>query len=547
MHRPPLRARLDVPSLHRSQEEGVFEEVMPMEVATRESTMEWVDGVGWGTRYPILGDRVSGGGWAEREFVSHEPVAGRGAKEGHCTSDAGSVRSVGGGERRAELARRREERRLQREREEEDLRRQEDEELENADRASRAGSQLTEGALRVHNVQSRKDAERRLREIEHERELLLALTTKMQLEEDATDVFPTTFGSARQAPLLATLPLPHPFPHASQAGVTLIPPVRVAELSQKVKVSPPKPWKGSFVQAERDGWIRSAKGYLAGIGIGLKDRIDEELAPHAYYIVRGLMSSEAPTSGVGVSPQQWFDSVASRSPWQSAAEVFSAIEDFWVDDLALDRSVAAFRAARQKNLRAREFGALVESLAVACVGRYLSDDDRKEVFLHGLIVSTREYVDTQIRQLARQGRSTSFLQAVAIASDLDGRGASTSTQGLGKSAAKSSPSPNPTAMPTDGKRRSSSLRNWVDEATKWQQDHPMGKKAEWYRPTGPNAKVVAPSLRCYNCSKKGVHYSNNCDDPRVTPWAAKPLAAAVQVNLSDLPVVDEGEGKAGDE
>jgi hypothetical protein len=451
------------------------------------------------------------------------PLAQEKIDDGVSTSS--SVVSAGGLARRATLTQRREARRIQFLKEEEELRLEEERELEMADKESEiAGGRLTEGALRVHATTTCEDVEKRLHELEEERKLLTLKRASLKANKDMKA------DPSFQIPPLIKKSLP----------------LVMAELSHKIKMAPPKPWKGSFIQAERDGWIRTAKGYLAGIGLQIDAHLDEDLAPLPFHIIRGLMSSETPSTGV--SPQQWFDSRNLTSPWHTAAEVFKAIKEFWVDEWALERAVSTFRAAKQKTLRAREFGALVESLAVACVGRHLTDDDRKEVFLNGLHQTTREYVETLIRQQARQGMGTSFSQVVSMASDLDGRHLTSSGTGTlpstkfpaAKSFFQSSPS-----KPSDAK--AISTRKWIEQAIRWQKEHPMNLKAEWYHTLSPNSKPAPSTLQCYNCSKIGQHYSTNCNKDRVDPQAVTPIVTALKVNRSDFMIETALEGKASDE
>lgn len=54
--------------------------------------------------------------------------------------------------------------------------------------------------------------------------------------------------------------------------------LKVAEVSHKIKISPPKPWKGTYNQLEQDGWIRTVKGYLVSVGLDVLGLIVEDLA-----------------------------------------------------------------------------------------------------------------------------------------------------------------------------------------------------------------------------------------------------------------------------
>ena len=182
----------------------------------------------------------------------------------------------------------------------------------------------------------------------------------------------------------------------------------------------PKPWKGSFSHPDRELWIKSACGFLAGIGLAQDEQLTDstERGTQAHSIVRSLMSSDPPTSGV--SPMQSFDAKDSRQPFPTPTDLLNAMRRFWVDDHALDRAIDLFQATRQGSLRAREFGAAVESLASACVGRDFVDKDLCDVFRRGLNVHVREHVKLQVRMRLRQDKPSNFSTLVNMAADRDG-------------------------------------------------------------------------------------------------------------------------------
>jgi hypothetical protein len=308
-------------------------------------------------------------------------------------SVAGSAVSVGAQRRREELLKVQCTHKEQHEQEEQELREQEEKELEMAEiESQRGGIPLTEGALFALNATSPEQVQARLRDLKREREALLGMAQSFVAND------PPALGPARMIP-------PHRCPtvirspkieekrdfqrYSAAQGLHF----RVAEPFSKVKLPPPKPWKGSFVQSERDGWIQSAEGYFVGIGIFPKDRIDKILAPAAYHIVQSTMSDALSSSGFGISVQQWFDSQNLTMPWETTTHLVTAMREFWVDDTAVERAVIAFRAARQGYLRAHEFGASVQALAVACHGRIFTEEDKKEVFLLGLKQGVKEYVE----------------------------------------------------------------------------------------------------------------------------------------------------------
>jgi hypothetical protein len=381
-------------------------------------------------------------------------------------------------------------------------------------------------------------ARRHLAEIEHERHSLIRAIDTLALapkQEDAPS-------DAQHLLEEDTLPVP------------LAPDGRqIAKLSVKLKVTAPHLWKGSFKRPERDGWIRSAKGYFAAIGLNLDAALSEELTPLPYHTVRELMSPDAPSTGV--SPQQWFDNRNIRVPWKSAREILHAIADYWVDDDAEERALKEFRSARQRSLRAREFGALVEALAACCTERSLTALDKREVFLEGLNPATRDYVDMQMRQRKRDGKTSDFNAIVAIAADLDvrhssgrlGTGPSPPSAGTPQTKRSSAPTTNSShpgneLAPTTTQPRVNKGRptpeEWLTAAREFQDRYPMDKKSEWTQTatSAGRGRPAPPSLQCYNCGQLG-HYSRACTNGRISPKSAPIILAAVN-QLSDLPSSD---------
>lgn len=156
----------------------------------------------------------------------------------------------------------------------------------------------------------------------------------------------------------------------------------LATTSFKVKVKEPEKWKGRYDHVEREAWIRTDEGFLANVGFGLTARISRSSTPYPHYLLRSLFSSDATN---GLSALAWFDAVDQQTPFTSAKQVLEAVRAHWRDDLAGDAALDSYRGAKQGSLRARDFGARVETLAASAsaFGQSFSEADRMSTFTQG--------------------------------------------------------------------------------------------------------------------------------------------------------------------
>ncbi|GAA5881307.1 hypothetical protein JCM1840_002261 [Sporobolomyces johnsonii] len=298
---------------------------------------------------------------------------------------------------------------------------------------------------------------------------------------------------------------------------------RFATVSSKFKADKPKAWTGRYDWVEREGWIKSASLYLVSLELELDAEIDEYQTPRPFFLIRSLFSPDV-SHGASLSPQAWFDARNGREPFRSVQDVFKALRSHWADDHAAKVALARYRAARQGSLRARDFGATVDSLADACIDRTIDDLDRKTTFVQGLNPAVQDFVKTQLASRKALGRTDeSFEDVVKVAALTDGLAAFASKKVI----------PVPSSLPRKGalatdvtvaspslpKASGASLpvargTNWIEAVVKWQAEHPLADRSKW---ADSQAKASSKPVRCYNCGNVGTHFSRACTASRKDP------------------------------
>ncbi|GAA5890045.1 hypothetical protein JCM16303_004259 [Sporobolomyces ruberrimus] len=254
-----------------------------------------------------------------------------------------------------------------------------------------------------------------------------------------------------------------------------------AKISSKLKIIAPKEWDGDFDFVKRETWIRAARGYLNGVGLGDNDVFDE-------------CSDSLP--------------------------VFDAIREYWTDDHAANVAYDKYRSTRQGSLRGREFGALVEVLANGCFDRTIDEADRISTFERGLNSSYCDFLKTQVSLLTQLGRTPkTFREYVLIAAKHDRSSSSTHKQ--------SSCSTAPGGGSFDTAAR------WVSSAIEWQKQFPVATQSDW---AFVGSKPAPSHIRCFNCGTRGDHFSKGCPNDRKDP---KTITLAA-VKLSPLPALSPG-------
>ncbi|GAA5920952.1 hypothetical protein JCM5296_004958, partial [Sporobolomyces johnsonii] len=213
-----------------------------------------------------------------------------------------------------------------------------------------------------------------------------------------------------------------------------------------------------------------------------------------------------------------------REPFRSVQDVFKALRSHWADDHAAEVALSRYRAARQGSLRARDFGATVDSLADACIDRTIDDLDRKTTFVQGLNPAVQDFVKTQLASRKALGKTDeSFEDVVKVAALTDGLAAFSAKKvtpmpssiprkgSLAADVAVASPSlPKAGGAPLPVARGT----NWIEAAAKWQAEHPLADRSKW---ADSQAKPSPKPIRCYNCGDLGTHFSRACSASRKDP------------------------------
>ncbi|GAA5984564.1 hypothetical protein JCM11641_006551 [Rhodosporidiobolus odoratus] len=314
-------------------------------------------------------------------------------------------------------------------------------------------------------------------------------------------------------------PRPSPSSSTSPSPLPSIPRLATFGIKVKVKVKEPKPWTGEFDMVKREGWIKTAALYLAGLELDVEAVLDEHLTPFPFYTIRSLFSSEAANGSI--SPQAWFDARNGRIPFTSVQGVFEALRSHWADDHAAEQALSRYRAARQGNLRARDFGAALDALADACFDRKIDDLDRRTTFVVGLQAQVQDFVRTQLASLKALGKpEATFDEVVRIAALTDGLASFSSKK---QSPLSSSPQPGSKKTSTNDLSPSPSKPSFpsprpattcTQDALNWQSKHPAAGKADWF---DARAHSTNKPVRCYNCGEIGSHFSRSCTASRKDP------------------------------
>ncbi|GAA5843675.1 hypothetical protein JCM11251_006404 [Rhodosporidiobolus azoricus] len=295
----------------------------------------------------------------------------------------------------------------------------------------------------------------------------------------------------------------------------------LASVSVKIKPKEPKAWTGEFDYAKREGWIRTAKLYLAGLEMDMNAAFGKEITPFPFFLVCSLFSADVLTNS-SISPQSWFDSRNSRSPFSLVKSSFKALRAHWADDNAAEVALQRYCGARQGNLRAHDFGSQLDALADSVFDRTIDDLDRRTTFLDGLKPAVRDFVKTQLAaREALGGAKVDFEAMVKMASLTDSLAmfsaskitsvSSSATSSVKKAAADASA---PTTKPGAAAAAPRLGSTWSADAVLWQQQNPEAKRLEWF---DARAKSLSKPIRCYNCGLVGDHFSRACTSARKDP------------------------------
>ncbi|GAA5985310.1 hypothetical protein JCM11641_005389 [Rhodosporidiobolus odoratus] len=200
------------------------------------------------------------------------------------------------------------------------------------------------------------------------------------------------------------------------------------------------------------------------------------------------------------------------STWKGSYDrsVIEAVRAHWKDDQAADAALLAYRSARQGSLRARDFGAKMETLADACFDRTIDEADRISSFLTGLNGNYREFVKTQLATLKTMGRVPVTLgEHVDLAAAADGLDSYSSSLKVSVLVLAQDPE-------IRGNKASEKTARWHARAEEWQKAHPTASRGEWSR---DGSQTPPQSMYCYQCGRFEQHYSAWCPNPRKDPKA----------------------------
>jgi hypothetical protein len=315
------------------------------------------------------------------------------------------------------------------------------------------------------------------------------------------------------------------------------------------KVDRPKPWTGEFSYRKREIWIKTAIGYLSSLGLNINSGLNEEVMPQAFYALRTLFSTEAKAGTP--SPSEWFEGRNEAEPFTRLSEVFDSMRAHWVDDGAAELALKRFRAVSQGVLRVRDYATVVTALANDVFDRTITDEDRASTFLSGLNADAQAfYHGVRVNRMAATGVNPrwSFVDTIKIASQFDTLPKIAAPSPLHTAPRRTTVTNAAILPPPQPPVRSS----WVDNARSWQLKYPVKDRKEWFR---QDSKPTTSSIRCYNCTKEGHHYSTGCpnsrQDPGVVVIAAlsrlSPLLPSSTPSLlesEDMWTESEQEGKA---
>lgn len=320
--------------------------------------------------------------------------------------------------------------------------------------------------------------------------------------------------------------------------------VSLASVSSRVKAPQPTAWDGSWDYKKRELWIESVRLYCSSVGLQLDARLDKEATPLPYSLVRSFFA----TTGQGgrIAPILWFDNRNREQPFVSVNDVLDAVRVHWSDPLAAERALTAFHQAKQGDMMARDFAAHVSDLAADVTDRFISDLDRRTVFLHGLNASVADHVRASMGMLrVLRGRDATFAECVEIAKETDGmdafkrKASATTAKEVRRGDSGSVPAPKATAPKTPSSLSSpgSAAENrtaWLKAAKRWQADCKWEDRAVWHKAT---FSALPKPVRCWNCGSVDTHPSRGCPNSRRSPDSvfSSPTVAAMATAAPSAP------------